>query len=210
MYIYIQVCFITVYTYYSPLFIVFLSIYLQTSIEMFNNDVSYLYSDEYLTSSLSNAKELSPKVSNIFAYEPIRNHTCRKTASSIRRRKHILVFNEEILKRDKRRDKHRINIRRLKEKRQSIEENLHKKIKELEGEQSNLETDLAQLRLYKSNLEAKINSSVCANPIREVLVTDNEKMSLVFDQYSDDFGLPNMGITNIFNLNDNFDTDLEY
>jgi len=176
---------------------------------MFYNDVSYLYSNEYLTSSLSNAKELSPKVSNISAYEPIRNHACRKTASSIRRSRHILVFNEEILKRDRRRDKNRINVRRLKEKRQSIEENLLNKIKELEGEQSNLETDLAQLRLYKSNLEEKINSSVCVNPIREVLVTDNEKMSLVFDQYSDDFGLPNMGITNIFNLNDNFDTDLD-
>ena len=170
---------------------------------MFKNDVSYLYSDDCLTSSSSSEKEEL----NYFEYEPFRTRITRKTIPTCtigRRSKHVISFGEETMKREKRREKHRIIARQLKVKQKLFEENLYQKVKELENEKSNLENHVMQLQSHKQNLQDELISNYSMDSI-----ADKEKIPLFLDHYSDDFHLLNMSLTNILNFNDEYDNHLE-
>jgi len=166
--------------------------------EIFNKDVSYLYSDEYLTSSSSNEKELSKKASK---YRSIRTRIYRKRASTLsigHRSEHIVLFRREAFKRKKT----RISTKRL-------IENLHKKIQELEDEQLFLENDLRERQLYKQDLETKINNKFCMKSLTELLSTNKDKMESSFDQYLNDIEFLNISTTRILNLNNDVNDNLD-
>lgn len=172
--------------------------YQYRSMDMFDNEISYLYSDDYLTSLSSNEIDSSKKSINSWEYRPIRTRVNRERASTLptsRRSKHIILFREDNLKRDK----YQMSAKRLKEKRQLLEENLKKKIRQLEDEQLFLENDLRQRHSYIRELKTEINNSLSMNS------NDEEKMSSTFDQYPHGFDIFNMSITRILDLN--IDTD---
>jgi hypothetical protein len=183
---------------------------------MFNNDVSYLYSDDYLTSPKSlepsDKKDLFSKSPNFLEYGPLRIRVCRKTAPTLatgRRSKYILLSGDEAIKREMRREKNRVAARKLKEKRSLIEQDLFDKVKQLEDEQSNLENNLTELQSQKQNLETKVINSVPIDPIGDLLFTTNDNIPLFFDECSDDYDLFNTSITNLLNFNSDIDDDLE-
>jgi len=177
--------------------------------KMFNKDISYLYSDDYLTLSPSNEKEFSEKSSKSLEYRPIRNRFYGKRASTLstgHRSKHIILFRDEDLKREK----NRLLARRLREKQKLLEENLQKKIKQLENAQLYLENDLRQRQSYIKDLETEINNNFCIKSSTEFLSTNIEKkMQLSSDQSSYDFELFTVSMTNISNLNNDIDVNLD-
>lgn len=176
--------------------------------KMFNKDISYLYSDDYLTLSSSNEKECSEKPLNSLEYRPIRNRFYRKRDSTLptgHRSKHIILFRDEDLKREK----NRLLARRLREKQQLLEENLQKKIKQLEDARLYLENDLRQRQSYIKNLETEINNNFCIKSSTEFLSTNIEKMQLSSDQSSYDFELFSVSMTNISNLNNDINVNLD-
>jgi hypothetical protein len=169
--------------------------------EIFNNDVSYLYSDEYLTSSSSNEKELPQKASKSSKYRSIGTLIYRKRSPTLsigHRSKHIVLFRKEAFKRKKT----RISTKRL-------IENLHKKIQELEDEQLFLENDLRERQLYKQDLETKINNNFYMKSLTELLSTNKDKMGSSFDQYLNDIEFLNMSTTRILNLNNDLNDNLD-
>jgi hypothetical protein len=175
---------------------------------MFNNVSYLLYSDDYLTSSSLNEKELPKKVSNSSGCRPIRNSICQKRTSSLslgRRSNHIILFREDILKRNK----SRILARRLREKRQLLEENIQNKIKQLEDEQLFLTNDLRQRQSYRRDLKTEIDNDLSMDSLTELLSINNEKMSLSSNQYSNDFEPFNISITRVLDLNNNIDDKLD-
>ncbi len=175
---------------------------------MFKKDISYLYSDDYLTSSSSNEKEYSEKLSNSLEYRLIRNRFYRKRAATLstgHRSKHIILFRDEDLKREK----HRLLARRLREKQQLLEESLQKKIKQLEDEQLYLENDLSQHQSYIKDLETEIDNNFCMKSPTEFLSTNIEKMQLSSDPFSNDFELFSVFMKNISNLNNGIDANLD-
>ncbi|CAF1138568.1 unnamed protein product [Adineta steineri] len=157
---------------------------------MVKNDISYLYSDDYLTSSLSNENNSSLMVTEDCKYEPIEKQSYQKTNLSSHRSKHILILSSENFKREKRRDKTRMTIRRLNENQNLLQEMLYKKDQELNVKESRLEAQLFQLQSYKNNLENIVNNNLYVNSINKALLKN-----------SDDYGLSNMSITEVFNLN---------
>jgi hypothetical protein len=175
---------------------------------MFNKDLSYLYSDEYFTSS--NETELSSQVSNYIDYRPNRTRICRKTAPillSNRRSKHVVLFNEDALKRDKRRERNRILAKYLKEKQQVFEEDLYQKLKELENERSNLQNHITQLQSHKQNLNIEINENISMDSINDF---NQDKIPSCLNQYSTEFDLFNISITNVLKLNNDYDNNIDH
>lgn len=172
---------------------------------MFNNDLSYLYSNECLTSSNSNEKELSKfspdRTSNTRLYQRI-----GPVLSLRHRSKHILLFREDVHQNDKRREKNRIAARRLREKRQLFERNLRKKIQQLEDKQSYLENDLKQYEAYKQALQTEINNKFSLNTLLELLLIPKDKIPLALNQYSDDFELSSNISTASNDIDFNFDS----
>ena len=173
---------------------------------MFRNDVSYLYSDEYFLSSFTTDKELSPKVSN-----PASVH--RKTTPLLptsRRSKHIILFTDDVLKRDKRQDKNRTSPRYVKEKRQYLEENLCQKLKVLENEKTHLQTHVIQLQSHKQDLQNELNNhNFSMDSINQLFSTEPNPTPSYFNQYSNDSHLFDMSITDVFKLNSDYDVNLD-
>ena len=123
--------------------------------------------------------------SNILEYGPIKIRQIRKSAPTIatgRRSKHLVLVGEEAIKREQRREKNREAARKLKEKRQLLEEELDQKLKELQGENVTLQNDLHKLQDQKRSLEQEINNR-CTDPLNELLSNHNEDVLLLFDQY---------------------------
>jgi hypothetical protein len=80
-----------------------------------------------------------------------------KTLETGRRSKDLVLHGEEALRRERRREKNREAARRLKEKRQLIEDELNQKIKDLEMQHFGLEKYLQFLQRIKKLLENLIN-----------------------------------------------------
>ena len=92
--------------------------------------------------------------------------------------------------------KNRDAARKIKEKRQLIEEELNERLKQLEGEHSNLQNYLQQLHQRKSNLQEETNK-LLNDPIIDLLSNDNHDMLLLFEQHSDDIDLYEESIAEI-------------
>jgi septal ring factor EnvC (AmiA/AmiB activator) len=107
------------------------------------------------------------------------NEKVRKTVPTLengRRSKYLVLFGEEAIRREKRRERNREAARKLKEKRQLIEDELNQKIKDLENQHSSLEKYLRFLQKRKKLLEDTIND----------LLMDSIDKYLSNEQYSFD------------------------
>lgn len=156
----------------------------------------------YTTQSSNAGSSSTLSSNNIVQYGPIQVRICRKPAPTIatgRRSKHLVLMGDEAIKREKRREKNREAARKLKEKRQCIEEELMQKLQELQGEHVNLQNYLQQLQQRKLNLQEKVNN--CLNdPIDELLSIENQDFALLFEQYLDDLDLLDESVDSNFNI----------
>ena len=121
-------------------------------------------------------------------YGPIRVRLTRKPAPTLatgRRSKHITLLGDAAIKREKRREKNRIAARRLKAKRESIEDELQRKIELLENEQMNLQTYLVYLRSHKQRLETELSNNLFFDSITELLMTNEEPVPFVLNDYTE-------------------------
>ncbi|CAF3257030.1 unnamed protein product [Rotaria socialis] len=159
---------------------------------MLGNDVSYLYSNDFLALSLSNKKELNTKLLPSFECRSVRPHACRlptQTLETGHRTEHIILFRDETIVRDKQRRK----------KNKTIQESLN--------EQSTLEHHLTKLQLCEKDFHTKINN-VSTNSLTNLFLMDKQKSSALLDQYSADFDHFSLPITNILKFNNNMDDDM--
>jgi hypothetical protein len=160
------------------------------------NDISYLYSDECFTSSYSNEKELSTKVSNDLQCQPNRTHVSRKSTpvlSTNRRSKHIILFNDDTLKRYRKCERNRISSRHLKENRQLFED-FYEKLKELEKDKS-----------HKQDSQIERNQTISMDFTNDSLLTEQNKTN----PYSNGFVLFDLSTTNVRKLNNDSDQTLD-
>ncbi|CAF3376120.1 unnamed protein product [Rotaria sp. Silwood1] len=170
-----------------------------------------VYTTQYSNASThSDESEISSPLpsSNTVQYGPIQIRLCRKPAPTIatgRRPKHLARVGEEAIKREKRREKNREAARKLKERRQSIEDELNQKLQELQGEHINLQSYLQQLQQKKQFLQEKVNNCL-SDPIDELLSNDDEDITLFLEQYLGDLELYN----ELKESNFNFDTDISF
>jgi hypothetical protein len=159
---------------------------------MFNNDLSYLYSDECLTPSNFNEKEFSEKVSK-YSFDrsnPIRVYQRINPILTLHHRsKHILFFRGDVHQRKR----NQLIARRLKEKRQLFKNILRKKIQQFKTERLYLENNLRQNEIYKRD-----NNSSCLNTLAKLLLMEKEKII----PFSDDLEFSNISTTNISDSND--------
>ena len=146
---------------------------------------------------------------NILHYGPISVRLCRKSAPTLetgRRSKHLVLVGEEAARREKRRERNREAARKLKEKRSLIEEELNRKIKDLEDQHSDLEGFLTQLKQRKQTLENEVNY-ILTDPIEHLLDNEHCDMPLFFEQFSGDFAAFEESIDRILNFDDNTNFD---
>jgi len=155
-----------------------------------------------ISSTESNDNEVSSSsLSNKIQYGPISVRLCRKAAPTLetgRRSKYLVLVGEEAARREKRREKNREAARKLKEKRQLIEDELNQKLKYLKDQHSGLQNYLQHLKQRKQNLQNEVNNRVI-DPIDELLSNDNHDMPLFFEQYSNELDLFDESIENILN-----------
>ncbi|CAF3791130.1 unnamed protein product [Rotaria magnacalcarata] len=174
-----------------------------------NKSPSSLYQTQRSNTSMqSNNSEASSSLSssNIVQYGPLQVRLCRRPAPTIatgRRSKHLVLIGEEAVKREKRREKNREAARKLKEKRQCIEDELSQKLQELQGEHINLQNYLQQLQQRKTNLQEKVNNSGI-DPLINLLSKEHQDFTLRFEEYINDLDLFDESIENNFNFD--FDT----
>lgn len=138
--------------------------------------------------------------SNVLQYGPIQVRMCRKLAPTLatgRRSKHMTLQGEEAAKREKRREKNRLAAKKLKEKRQMVEDELNKEIRILENEHSDLKTYLSQLRDQKQFLEFQIQRFF---PTIDdlTMINDDEAIDAFFNEYLGDFDLDDEFLESIF------------
>jgi len=139
--------------------------------------------------------------SNKIQYGPIQVRRCRKTALRLetgRRSRYLVLFGDEAIKREKRREQNREAAKKLKEKRQLIEDELKQKLKDLEDEHSTLQNHLQYLTQKKENLQNEINNRII-DPIDELLSNDHHDIPSFFEQYSSEFDLFDDSLESIFN-----------
>ncbi|CAF3602412.1 unnamed protein product [Rotaria socialis] len=175
---------------------------------MLGNDVSYLYSNDFLALSLSNKKELNTKLLPSFECRSVRPHACRlptQTLETGHRTEHIILFRDETIVRDKQRRKKQVASQQ--EKHQLFEGNLYRTIQESLNEQSTLEHHLTKLQLCEKDFHTKINN-VSTNSLTNLFLMDKQKSSALLDQYSADFDHFSLPITNILKFNNNMDDDM--
>jgi predicted RNase H-like nuclease (RuvC/YqgF family) len=168
---------------------------------MFTSCTIPSYTKQDSTSSTeSNDKEAS-SLKNTIQYGPISIRLCKKQAPTLetgRRSKHLVLVGEEAIKREKRREKNREAARKLKEKRQLIEEELNQKLKDLENQHSSLENYLQELHQRKQILQNKVNN-IIVDPLEELLSNDSRDITLFVKQYSNDFDLFDESIDTLLN-----------
>jgi len=121
------------------------------------------------------------------------------TLETGRRSKHLVLVGEEAARREKRRERNREAARKLKEKRQLVEEELNQKIKDLENQHLGLEKYLLFLQRRKQFLQNEVNN-VMIDPIDELLSNENPEMLLFFEQYSDEMDFFDESINRILNF----------
>jgi hypothetical protein len=158
------------------------------------NSISSIESNESEISTLS--------LCNTMQYGPITVRLCRKAAPRLatgRRSKYLVLVGEEATRREKRREKNRAAAKRLKEKRQLIEDELNQKLKGLENQYSGLQNYLQQLQQKKQNLENEVNKFI-KNPLNELLLNDHHDTPSFFGQYSNDLDLFDESIERILNM----------
>jgi hypothetical protein len=139
---------------------------------------------------------------NTVQYGPIAVRMCRRAAPTLetgRRSKHLVLVGDEAMRREKRRERNREAARKLKEKRQLIEEELNQKLTDLENQHTGLEKYLQYLRQRKQFLQNEVNNTM-TDPIHELLSNENPDMLLFFEQYADDIDLFDESIENILNF----------
>jgi len=147
---------------------------------MLGNNSTYSYTSQSSNSSIESNGSEAASSNNILEYGPIQVRVCQKPIPTIatgRRSKHLVLVGDEAMKREKRRERNREAARKLKEKRQLIEEELDQKVKELENEHLNLQKDLIELHQKKRMLQEKVNHILSA-AIDELLSNDNEDISI--------------------------------
>jgi hypothetical protein len=160
------------------------------------------YTTESSISSIQSDDSEASSTTNIIQYGPIQVRPYRKSIPTLetgRRSKHLVLVGDGAIKREKRREQNRNAARKLKEKRQTIEEELNERLKQLEGEHSNLQNYLQELHQRKSNLQKEVDQ-LHIDAFVELLSNDNEHMPLSFEQHSDDMVLFEESITEILNL----------
>ncbi|CAF1248051.1 unnamed protein product [Adineta ricciae] len=119
---------------------------------MFKNDLSYLYSDDILSSTVQDS---SMKVAKRCENEAVRIGINRRAMTINHRSKHLLIFGDDMFKRDR----NRLISRKMKDKRHYSEKNLLKQICQLESGSSFIENQLRQLQLPKNTLEDVTNNN---------------------------------------------------
>jgi hypothetical protein len=164
-----------------------------------------------ISSIKSNDNEVSSSssLSNTIQYGPISVRRYRKAAPTLetgRRSKYLVLVGEEAARREKQREKNREAARKLKEKRQLIEEELDQKLKYLKNQHSDLQNYLQYLKQTKQNLQNEVNNRFI-DPIDELLSNDNHDMPLFFEQYSNELDLFDESIEKI--LNSDFDSSFK-
>ena len=180
---------------------------------MLTNDTMSSYTAENsISTGESNDSEMSVSTgsTNMIQYGPIQVRVCRKSAPTLengRRSKHLILVGEEAAKREKRRERNRDAARKLKEKRQLIEDELNKKLRELEGEHSNLQNYLQRLQHEKQNLQEKIDN-LHIDPIIEFLTNDDLDIPSVLQQHSQDVDISDASIEQFLNfvIHSNFES----
>jgi hypothetical protein len=169
---------------------------------MLTSNSSPSYATQSSISSIESNDSEVCSTTNTTQYGPIQVRLCRKSAPTLetgRRSKHLVLAGDEAIKREKRREKNRDAARKLKEKRQLIEEELNERLKQLEGEHSNLKNYLQHLHQRKLNLQEEANQ-LLNDPIIDLLSNDNRDMPLFFEQYSDDMDLFDESIEHFLNI----------
>ncbi len=147
-----------------------------------NSITPYCTNQDCISSVESNESETS---SNGTA--PLRRKVV-PTLETGRRSKNLVLVGEEAARREKRRERNREAARKLKEKRQLIEDELNQKIKDLENQHLGLEKYLRFLQRRKQLLEDTIKDLT------------NDSIDKLFGQYSpDDFNLFDESIESILN-----------
>jgi hypothetical protein len=121
------------------------------------------------------------------------------TLETGRRSKNLVLVGEEAARRERRRERNREAARKLKEKRQLVEEELNQKIKDLENQHLGLEKYLLFLQQRKQLLQNEVNN-VMIDPIDELLSNENPEMLLFFEQYSDEMDSFDESINSILNF----------
>jgi len=156
-----------------------------------------------ISSTESNDNEVSSSsLSNKIQYGPISVRLCRKPAPTIatgRRSKHLVLYADEAIKREQRREKNREAARKLKEKRQLIEEELDQKVRELQGEHSELKNCLQELQQKKQILQQEMDN-LSIDPLDELLSNDNQDMLLLFEEHLDDSDFFNEPLERLLNF----------
>ena len=169
---------------------------------MLSSNSSPSYTTESSISSIESNDNEASSTTNTIQYGPIQVRLCRKPAPTLetgRRSKHLVLVGDEAAKRERRREKNRDAARKIKEKRQLIEEELNERLKQLEGEHSNLQNYLQHLHQRKLNLQEEAHK-LLNDPIIDLLSNDNHDMPLFFEQYCNDIDLFDEAIEHILNI----------
>lgn len=120
------------------------------------------------------------------------------TLETGRRSKHLVLVGEDAIKREKRRQKNREAARKLKEKRQLIEDELSKKVKELESQQSHLQNHIEHLHQQKQHMIYELNNQVL-NEIDQLLSDENYSEPNQCEHFSSDTGLLTDAVEDVLN-----------
>jgi uncharacterized protein (DUF3084 family) len=155
---------------------------------MFTSCTTLSYTKKDSTSSNHNKVSSSR---NTIQYGPISIRLSKKQApilESGRRSKHLVLVGEEAIKRQKRREKNLKSARTVKQKRQTIEAELHQQLKDLENQHSSLEYYIQELYQRRQNLQAQVTKLI-VDPLEELFSNDSYDIALFVKQYSNDFDL---------------------
>lgn len=139
---------------------------------------------------------------NVLQYGPIQVRSYQKQVPTIatgRRSKHLILDGDEAIKREKKRERNRDAAKKIKEKRQFVEEDLDQQLKQLENEHSNLQDYLTKLQERKQNLEDEMNNLI-VNPVEDALLNHHNAMLLPSHPYSIDTDLFDESIQRILNF----------
>jgi hypothetical protein len=126
-------------------------------------------------------------LSNCIYYGPICFYRRRGKAPTLltgRKSKFEQINKEEIFQRNVRREKKRLLSRKLKEKREKIENELIQQIKQLEGKEFDLENLIKQRQVYKKQLIYQLEHS---NQDSLLDLINNKEIPLFFQQFDHSF-----------------------
>ena len=166
----------------------------QRSESMSSADVSYLYVNDYSTLSQSlirsvETKSSSSTRSDAAGYVSRRLGTCRRMAPTLsvgHRSKHVTLWNEDALKRERRRARYCLAARQWREKRQCIEEELHQQLNGLGIKQKQLEDYRWDLQSRRHGFGRTIDQHSPTDFLSGIVLTDAVTLPSFSDQHADD------------------------